>query len=156
LEIEMNDTCQQAESFLNEVFTSSKLDIRAAAAKTDDGCLLDLNGADAAILRSEGGELLDAVEHLVNQIYGRRLEHNERIVCDVHSFRALRMTELRVMAQHAAERVRTTGTTFTFGPMEANERRVIHLTLAQEPDLHTESVGEGNTRRLKVSLKAKQ
>jgi spoIIIJ-associated protein len=57
------------------------------------------------------------------------------------------------MARHAANRVRSTGVPFTFGPMEANERRVIHLTLAEESDLHTESVGEGAARRLKVSLK---
>ena len=151
----MDEVCQQAESFLNDVFAGSKLDIRAAATKTDEGCSLDLNGADAPLLRSEGGELLDAVEHLVNQIYGRQLPPPERIVCDVHNVRAMRVTELRAMAQHAAERVRATGSAFTFGPMEANERRVIHLTLAQESDLHTESVGEGNTRRVKVSLKAK-
>jgi len=152
----MEETYQQAESFLNEVFASSDLDIRAKASKTEDGCLIDFNGADAPALRSEGGELLDAVEHLVNQIYGRKLALHERIVCDVHGFRATRVTELRVMAQHAATRVRTTGTTFTFGPMDANERRVIHLALANEPDLHTESVGEGNARRLRVSLKVKQ
>jgi spoIIIJ-associated protein len=152
----MSDTCQQAESFLNEVFASAQLDIRAVATKTEDGCSVDLDGADAALLRSEGGELLDAVEHLLNQIYGRSLAHSERIVCDVHSFRATRVAELRAMAQHAAERVRTTGAPFTFGPMEPSERRVIHLALADEADLHTESIGEGNARRLKVSPKAKQ
>jgi spoIIIJ-associated protein len=149
----MADTCQQAESFLNDVFASAQLDIRAAATRTEEGCEVDLTGAEASMLRSEGGELLDAVEHLVNQIYGRTLAHNERIVCDVQSFRAMRINELRAMAQHAAERVRTTRVPFTFGPMSANERRVIHLTLADEADLHTESIGEGNARRLKVSLK---
>ena len=150
----MGETCQQAESFLNDLFTSADLNIHATAATNEDGCTVDFDGADASLLRNEGGELLDAIEHLVNQIYGRQLTQNERIICDVHSFRAMRVTELRVMAQHAAERVRSTGAPFTFGPMEASERRVIHLTLAQESDLHTESVGEGNARRLKVSLKA--
>src|SRR5947208_1155274 len=150
----MGETYQQAESFLNELFTSADLNIRATAAKTDDGCAVDFDGTDASLLRNEGGELLDAVEHLVNQIYGRQLTQHERIVCDVHSFRAMSVTELQAMAQHAAERVRSTGAPFTFGPMEASERRVIHLALAQESDLHTESVGEGNARRLKVSLKA--
>jgi spoIIIJ-associated protein len=57
------------------------------------------------------------------------------------------------MARHAAERVRSTGLPFFFGPMTAAERRIIHLTLAEEANLFTESVGEGNARRLKVSLK---
>jgi spoIIIJ-associated protein len=152
----MAETCEQAVTFLNDVFASAQLDIQATAMTNADGCALDLDGTDAPILRSEGGELLDAVEHLLNQIYGRKLGPNERIVCDVHSFRATRVAELRVMAQHAAERVRTTKVPFTFGPMSANERRVIHLTLTDEPDLHTESIGEGNARRLKVSMKTTQ
>jgi spoIIIJ-associated protein len=57
------------------------------------------------------------------------------------------------MARHAAERVRSTGLPFTFGPMNAAERRIIHLSLAEEETLFTESVGEGSARRLKVSLK---
>src|SRR2546423_11817215 len=121
----MAEPCQQAESFLNDVFTRAELDIQAAATKNEDECLLDLDGSDAPLLRSEGGELLDAVEHLVNQIYGRHLAHYERIVCDVRGFRATRVAELRAMAQHAAERVRTTRVPFTFGPMNANERRII-------------------------------
>ncbi len=57
------------------------------------------------------------------------------------------------MARHAAERVRTTHSPFTFGAMNSNERRIIHTSLAEEPDLQTESIGEGNARRLKVNLK---
>jgi spoIIIJ-associated protein len=58
------------------------------------------------------------------------------------------------MADHAARQVRATSTAFVFGPMEPNERRVIHLSLANEQDLVTESIGEGNGRRLRVALKA--
>jgi spoIIIJ-associated protein len=71
----------------------------------------------------------------------------------VQNFRATREAELRAMARHAAERVRNTRTAFTFGPMNSNERRIIHTSLAEETDLHTESIGEGNARRLKVTLK---
>lgn len=96
---------------------------------------------------------MDALEHLVNQSFIRELSEGERFICDVDSFRAIRETELRAMARHAAERVRSTGLPFFFGPMSAGERRIIHLTLAEESNLFTESVGEGNARRLKVSLK---
>jgi spoIIIJ-associated protein len=57
------------------------------------------------------------------------------------------------MAQHAARQVRSSSSSFVFGPMDSNERRVIHLTLAEESDLYTESIGEGNARRLRVTLK---
>ncbi len=65
----------------------------------------------------------------------------------------MREAELRTMARLAAERVLASGVPFTFGPMSASERRVIHLALAGEEGLHTESIGEGNSRRLKVSRK---
>jgi len=57
------------------------------------------------------------------------------------------------MAQYSARQVRDTSSAFVFGPMEASERRVIHLSLANEHDLVTESIGEGNGRRLRVALK---
>jgi spoIIIJ-associated protein len=149
----MSEVHQQAETFLNEIFTHAGFKLRAKAVDAETGCVLDIEGADASLLRSEGGELLDALEHFVNQSFGRELPHGERYILDVEDFRALRETELRAMARHAADRVNASGVPFTFAPMNANERRVIHLTLADDERLFTESVGEGNARRLKVSLK---
>lgn len=149
----MNEACTQSQDFLNTVFDGVGFDLRATARETADGCLLNIDGSDASFLLSEGGELLEALQHLVNQAFGRELPKGEHIVCDVEDFRATREAELRAMARHAAERVRTTGGVFTFGPMISNERRVIHLVLAGEADLHTESIGEGSARRLQVSLK---
>src|SRR5918997_4570401 len=102
----MNEAYTQAEQFLNEVFERAGLDLRAEASASEDACVLNLEGEDEALLRSEGGELLDAVEHLVNQSFSRELAPGERFICDVGSFRAMRETELRAMARHAAERVR--------------------------------------------------
>jgi spoIIIJ-associated protein len=150
----MSDECQRGEEFLNSIFETSKLDLRASAVESDDGCVLNLDGEDDSLLRGEGGELLHALEHLINQARGRSLPHGKRFICDVGDFRATREAELRTMAQLAAERVRSSRLPFTFAPMDASERRSIHLALANEEDLHTESVGEGNARRLKVSLKS--
>ena len=149
----MSEECQRGEEFLNALFEGFKLDLRASAVETDDGCVLNLEGGDDSLLRGEGGELLHALEHIVSQARGRELPHGKRYLCDVGDFRATREAELRTMAQLAADRVRSSHAPFTFAPMDASERRVIHLALANEEDLHTESVGEGNARRLKVSLK---
>jgi len=114
---------------------------------------LVVDGADAELLEGQTGELLEALQHLINQIFGRNLSAGARLICDVHGFRATREAELKAMANHAASQVRTTGLAFTFEPMSANERRIIHLTLAEIGDVYTESIGEGAERRLKVSLK---
>jgi spoIIIJ-associated protein len=150
----MNETCTQAQEFLNDVLKGIGCELEASNEETDGGCLFNLDGPDTSLLLNEGGELLEALQHLLNQVFGRTLPKGERIICDVENFRATREAELRAMARHAAERVRSTGVPFTFGPMDASERRVIHLSLAEESDLYTESVGEGAARRLKVSRKA--
>ena len=149
----MKEAYGQAEQFLNDIFRMAGFELRAQASEGEGGCVLNIEGADSPMVRSEGGELLDALEHFVNQSFTRELPEGERFVCDVDSFRSIRETELRAMARHASDRVRSTSLPFFFGPMSAAERRIIHLTLAEEADLFTESVGEGNARRLKVSLK---
>lgn len=152
--IAMSETCKQAADLLNSVFEGVGFELNAEVEKTASDCLLNISGTDAALLLNEGGELLDAVQHLLNQSLGRTLGKDERIICDVEGFRAGREAELRAMALHAAQRVRATGAAFAFGPMQASERRVIHLVLSNEGDLETESIGEGNARRLRVSLKS--
>jgi spoIIIJ-associated protein len=149
----MNETCIQSQSFLNAVFNGAGFNLQVTIGEVIDGCLLNIKGADASLLLNEGGELLEALQHLINQAFGRTLPKGERIVCDVDDFRATREAELRAMARHAAGQVRASGLPFTFGPMNSNERRVIHLALADEDNLHTESIGEGVARRLKISLR---
>ena len=150
----MSDSHIQAQAFLNDIFESSGLSLRASADESAEETPLKIDGEDASLLLSEGAELLEALQHLVNQTVGRSLPKGERFICDAGGYRATREAELRAMARHAAERVRSTGVPFTFGPMEANERRVIHLALSEVGDLFTESVGEGAARRLQVSLKS--
>ena len=150
----MQDTCAKAGNFLESLFQGIGLNIRVGLAEKAEECLLDLSGPDAELLQVEGGELLQAVQHLVNQAFGRMLPEGQRLVCDVEGFRATREAELRAMANHAAERVRTTRTPFVFGEMNSNERRIIHLTLAECDDLYTESVGDGAARKLRVALKS--
>lgn len=150
----MQETCVMAGNFLESLFTGTGLNVKVAVTETPTECLLDLSGPDAEMLQVEGGELLQAVQHLVNQAFGRKLAEGQRLVCDVEGFRATREAELRKMANLAAERVRSSGVPFIFGEMNGSERRVIHLTLADCEDLYTESVGDGSARKLRVALKS--
>ena len=151
--LSMEETCGKAEQLLNSIFESAGFDVHASASESDLGCLLAIKGADSTLLLNEGGELLDALQQILNQALGRALPKGQRIICDANNYRAAREAELRAMAEHAARQVRATSAAFVFGPMEPSERRVIHLSLAAEEDLITESIGEGNGRRLRVTLR---
>ena len=149
----MTEVSQQAAEFLENVFEMTGLQLRVTVKQGITGEVLDIEGHDAELLQSQTGELLEALQHLINQVFGRSLQGGERLVCDVHGFRATREAELQAMANLAANRVRQTGMAFTFEPMSANERRIIHLTLADSPDLFTESIGEGSDRKLRIARK---
>jgi spoIIIJ-associated protein len=146
----MQESCANAGSFLESLFQQMKLNLNVTVTESPSECLLDLSGPDSGLLQAEGGELLQALQHIVTQAFGRKLDEGQRLVCDVEGFRATREAELRKMALHAADRVRSTGSPFVFGEMNANERRIIHLTLAECDDLATESVGEGSGRKVRV------
>ena len=150
----MNEVCVNAEQLLNSIFEGAGFEVKAAASESELGCVLSIEGSDSGLLLNQGGELLDALQQILNQAYGRNLPKGQRIVCDADNYRAARESELKAMADHAARQVRATSSAFVFGPMDANERRIIHLSLAEEEDLVTESIGEGNSRRLRVALKS--
>lgn len=149
----MEQVCADAGKFLQSMFDGTGLSLKVTVSESPTECLLDLSGPDAELLQAEGGELLQAMQHLVTQAFGRQLPEGQRLVCDVEGFRATREAELRAMANHAANSVRSSGAPFVFGEMNASERRIIHLTLADAEDLFTESVGDGSARKLRVSLK---
>ena len=149
----MNETCESAEKFLTEIVAGIGLDLTVSSQWTDEGCLLDLSGPDSHVALAENGELLDAFEVLLFQIMGRDLERQHRFVVDAEGFRQTRKAELHAMAKFAAGHVRKNGIPFTFGVLNSTERRIIHLSLQQEEDLTTESVGDGRERRLQVKLK---
>jgi len=149
----MNEVCQKAEDFLTAVVTDMRFDLRVSAKWSDEGCLLNFSGQDAPFLLNENGEMLDAFETLLFQIYGRELDREHRFICDADGFRQTRRAELQAMARFAANNVRKSDKPFTFGVLNSTERRVIHLTLQAETDLITESVGIGRDRRLQVRLK---
>ncbi|MEP6902046.1 MAG: R3H domain-containing nucleic acid-binding protein [Actinomycetota bacterium] len=150
----MNEICQQATTFLTEIISDLRFNLNVSSEWTDEGCLLNLNGDDASFLLTENGEMLDAFETLLFQIYGRELDRSHRFICDADGFRQSRKAELQAMARFAAQNVRKHGRPFTFGVLNSTERRIIHLTLQTEEDLTTESIGDGRDRRLQVNLKA--
>ncbi|MGI8542582.1 MAG: protein jag [Aridibacter sp.] len=150
----MNEICQNVKNFLTEIIEDFGFELKASAVWSDDeGCLTNLSGEDVPLVLSENGEMLDAFETILFQLYGRELDRDHRIICDADGFRQTRKSELAMMAKFAAKNVREKEKSFTFGDLNSTERRMIHLSLQNEKDLITESVGEGSNRRLQVRLK---
>ena len=150
----MSEICEKAQMFVSSLVSDLDFDLEVSSKWSDvDGCTVNFEGEDVAMVLSENGELLDAFETLLFQLYGRELDREHRFICDAEGFRGTRKSELAAMAKFAAKNVREKGVPFTFGDLNSTERRMIHLTLKDDEDMITESVGMGRDRRLRVSLK---
>src|SRR5438128_6741529 len=139
--------------FTNQVLRSSGLDLNAKAQTTDEGPKVEVRGDDVALLLGHNAELLDALEYLGNRIVARASGEDAKIIFDSGGYRARREKELQLMAEKAAERVRSSRIPFSFDPMSPNERRIIHLTLASDDSIVTESQGNGENRRVTIRPK---
>ena len=112
--------------------------------------LVDFSGPDSPLLLDRGGELLRSLELLALEMLRLPSGEHEKISFDCQNHRSMRIQELHMAANVAAAKVRETGSPYQFTPMSSRERRVVHLALRNEADLHTESEGEGMRRHLVV------
>ncbi len=112
--------------------------------------VLDIQGPDLGILIGRRGETLSALQYLTRLITSRRLERRANIVVDVEGYKSRREVSLRRLAQQMAAEARRRGRTVTLEPMPPNERRIIHIALRDDETVTTESVGEGEHRRVTI------
>ena len=100
------------------------------------------------------GETLRAFGYLVNLMLGRRLGRPCRVIVDVNGYRQRRADQLAELAETLADEVRATQEPITLDAMPANERRLVHVALADDEDVRTYSIGEGDERRVVISPRA--
>jgi spoIIIJ-associated protein len=112
--------------------------------------LVEFSGADSPLVLENGGELLRAFEHVSLEMLRLAPDEHEKVNFDCQNFRSARLQELRLAADVAAERVRTSGIPYAFAPMSSRERRIVHLALREFTDLRTESAGEAALRHVVV------
>jgi spoIIIJ-associated protein len=108
------------------------------------------SGPDVDLLLSNRAELLLALEHVTMEMLRMPSEHHSRISFDANDYRLLRIEELRLSANAAADKVKRTGIPFRFNPMNSRERRVIHLSLRNDLAVRSESAGAGPGRQVVV------
>ncbi len=110
----------------------------------------NINGDDLGILIGRRGQTLACLQYIVRLIVGHQTKIWVPITIDIEEYKQRRYQALQAFARQIAEQVKTRGTSFKLEPMPANERRIIHLALADHPDVITESTGEGESRRVVI------
>ncbi|MBW1897827.1 MAG: protein jag [Deltaproteobacteria bacterium] len=133
------------------VFTTVKL--KQEGSDETETISLDVEGEDLGILIGRRSETLAALRYLVNLVVSRKLKARTRVGVDVGGYRARRYQALQALAQRLAERVKSSGRSVTMESMPADERRIVHLELRDDPDVDTQSVGQDEQRKVSIMLK---
>ena len=113
--------------------------------------VLDIEGEDLGLLIGRRGQTLASLQYLLNLIAAKQLGKRVAFGVDVDGYRRRREEALVSLAKRTASRVRQTGRSVTLEPMPPNERRIIHITLAEDPNVITVSIGEGEGRKVAVT-----
>ena len=141
------------DKLLSLVGVPGGVELAAKGSADTEHLTLDIKGEDLGILIGRRGETLSALQYLVNLIVSRRLKGRVGVVVDVEGYRERRYESLRLLARRLGEQVKTTGRPVTLEPMPANERRIIHLELKDNPNVTTESIGQGEERKIVIISK---
>lgn len=118
--------------------------------ETVSGVTLDIKGEDLGILIGRRGQTLTCLQYLVRLMVGHRTKLWLPIVIDVEGYKRRRQEALQALALRIAEQVKTRKVPFALEPMPPFDRRIIHLALADNPDVTTQSNGEGEARKVVI------
>jgi spoIIIJ-associated protein len=115
--------------------------------------IVGISEQDKSLLIGRRGETLAALQFMVNLLLGARTDLWARVVIDVDGYRLRRKEALTSLAARMAERVLAQRQPFPLEPMSAYDRRIVHMALAEHPQVMTESTGEGDQRRVVIMLR---
>ncbi len=143
-------TVDVLQSILRYMNIHATVQVRSASPLT-----LNIHGINEnlGLLIGRRGETLAALQLLVNLIVRHRTRHRIRIIVDAENYRERREENLRSLALRVAQQVRNYRRSIALEAMPPHERRIVHIALSDSQDISTESIGEGDERRVVISLK---
>ncbi|MDP7103176.1 MAG: RNA-binding cell elongation regulator Jag/EloR [SAR202 cluster bacterium] len=152
-----SDVVTTTTEVLDEFISLLGVDVVTSLTQADKenlgGPAFDIEGDDAGLLIGRRGETLKSLQFLVKYMVSQKLGVNANLQVDVEGYQERRNEALGNMARRVAQRVMDSGNPISLEPMPANERRIVHLTLADHARVTTESAGSGMSRQVVVHLK---
>jgi spoIIIJ-associated protein len=139
-------------AFVQRVVDAMGLALSASIEETPEETRINLQGEDGGVLIRRGGEGLQALQHLVATTFRKQLGDDNRIVVDCNGFRRDKDAELRQMAKFMADKARA-GAPQEMGPLNPYERRIVHLAIAEDPSVTSESIGDAFMKTVIISAR---
>jgi spoIIIJ-associated protein len=141
---------QEAKTVLDSLLEKMAMDASVNASVVDGAVYLDIKGDGSGLLIGKKGQTLDALQYLVSKIVNRENGPKERVevIVDTENYRLRKRETLRDIAERTSQRAIKTLKPISLSPMPANERRIVHMLLAEDKEVYTKSYGEGPMRRI--------
>jgi spoIIIJ-associated protein len=148
------------ERLLELMETPGRVEVNSVASSGTEAQLpsvtLNIRGEDLGILIGRRGQTLASLQHIVRLIVARRIRCRADLVVDVEEYKERHFQSLRTLAARMAQKVESSGQSITLEPMPANERRIVHLALADHPAVITQSTGDRDIRKVVIIPKSRQ
>lgn len=147
---EMEAAAGEGTQCLRKIVDAITDDATISAQLESESIRFEIHGGNAAVLIGKRGQTLEAVQYLVDKMVNRKGEGRIRIIVDVEGYWENRRDSLKEMAMRMAGKSKKTGKPITLGQMNAHDRRIVHLTLKDDPHVKTQSRGDGFFRKLVI------
>ena len=141
---------QQVTDFIIQVVKQMGLDLVATVETNADGTRINLEGEGGETLLARRGEGLQALQHIVDSAFRKQLG-DQRLLIDCMNFRRGKDNELKQMAKFLAEKAKNSGVEQSIGPLNAYERRLVHLAVAEVSGVTSESIGDAAVKTVTIS-----
>lgn len=137
-------------AFLGPIFDALEVDAVVQVSEEDNTIRFDASGERAGILIGRHGETLNAIQFLMSLVVNANIESHKSVIFDVENYRERQVEKLEALALRMADKCRKTHRRVTLNPMNAAERRIIHITLEKQKGVTSYSEGNEPNRRVVI------
>jgi spoIIIJ-associated protein len=147
------DVQARVSGFMKDVLAAMGLALDVKVQDTPDAIRIDLSGEGGEVLLRRKAEALEALQQIVNTGFRRDLQDDRSFVVDCMGYRRAKDAELREMARFIAGKAKSSGVPQEIGPLNPYARRIVHLTIAEDPDVTSESIGDAFLKTVIITAK---
>jgi len=146
------DLHTRVRDFAKQTVAAMGLPLEVTVVDAGDNIRVELTGEGGETLLRRKAEALDALQQIVNTAFRRELKDDRSFVVDCMDYRKTKDAELRQMARFMMEKAKTTGPQ-EMGPLNPYARRIVHLTVAEDPQMSSESIGDAFLKTVIISVR---
>ena len=148
--MELNERVRE---FTRNTLAAMGLPLDVAINETADGIRVEISGEGGEELLRRKAEALDALQVIVNTAFRRQLQDDRSFVVDCLDYRKGKDAELRQMTKFMIEKAKNSGAPQEMGPLNPYARRIVHLTVAEDPAMASESIGDAFLKTVIISVR---